>query len=269
MQTIYEIGGRLDLAITLPDDRAEQKSGRIYLDTFCDTHGIPLVKSPNVNDETVITSIKQYEIDWLFIIGWSQIARDGILAAPRKGVLGIHPTLLPVGRGRAAIPWAILKRLDKTGVTLFKLDGGIDTGDIVAKLEIPLHDRICATELYKMVDEAHITLIRDVFCDLRDDNLVTTPQEEDEASHWPGRKPEDGLIDLTGSVFDADRLVRAVTRPYPGAMFEHKLGKMIVWRAKIVEPSAKRHAADIYLDFVDGTLHCMETEIVHNIQTDQ
>ena len=118
MQAIYDAGGHLDLAITLPDDRAVSKSGRVYLDTFCNAHAIPLIKSPNINDETVISAVREHEIDWLFIIGWSQIAHAEILAAPTRGALGMHPTLLPEGRGRAAIPWAILKGLHQTGQTL-------------------------------------------------------------------------------------------------------------------------------------------------------
>jgi methionyl-tRNA formyltransferase len=59
----------------------------------------------------------RFQIDWLLIIGWSQIARRELLETPACGCLGMHPSLLPIGRGRAAIPWAILKGLDQTGVT--------------------------------------------------------------------------------------------------------------------------------------------------------
>ena len=137
MKAIYAVGGKLDLAVTLPDHQARAKSGRIYLDRFCEDHAIPLVKSRNVNDEAVVEAVKAAEIDWLFIIGWSQIAREPILSAPRMGALGIHPTLLPEGRGRAPIPWAILKGLPRTGVSLFKLDQGVDTGPILDQAVVP------------------------------------------------------------------------------------------------------------------------------------
>ena len=128
MEEIYAAGGELDLAITLHDDRAINKSGRVYLDDFCGARGIDLVKVRHINDSEAIEAIRSREIDWLFIIGWSQIAGPQVLAAPTHGVHGIHPTLLPEGRGRAPIPWAILKGLKETGVTLFKLDEGVDTG---------------------------------------------------------------------------------------------------------------------------------------------
>ena len=119
MEEIYAVGGRLCLAMTLPDDVSATKSGRVFIDEFCSRRRIPLIKSRSVNDPEVVKAIVDSDIDWLFIIGWSQIARPTILNAPKEGCIGMHPTLLPEGRGRASIPWAILKGLDETGVTMF------------------------------------------------------------------------------------------------------------------------------------------------------
>lgn len=259
MKAIYEIGGRLELVITLPDDRARRKSGRVYLDEFCAAHAIPLVKSPNVNDAAVVAAIKEAGIDWLFIIGWSQIARDEVLAAPRRGVLGMHPTLLPVGRGRAAIPWAILKGLERTGVTLFKLDGGVDTGEILDQLEIPLSPRTDATALYAASEAAHMTLMKDAYPRLLADRLRPQAQDEAAATLWPGRKPEDGAIDLAGSVADAERLVRAVTRPYPGAFVIIGGRKLILWKARIADGD-EDCGDDPCLSFRDGRLRALDWE---------
>lgn len=260
MEAIYEVGGHLNLVITLPDDRATNKSGRVFLDDFCSRHNVPLTKCPNINDDIVIAAIQELEIDWLFIIGWSQLACQDVLDAPLRGVLGMHPTLLPQGRGRAAIPWAIIKGLEKTGVTLFKLDGGIDTGDIIAQRVIPISPTINASALYSAVSIAHTELMRDVYPKLDKDGIQAVPQNHNLASEWPGRKPEDGRIDLTGSVHDAEKLVRAVTRPYPGAFFDTEDGKLIIWEAEVVSSAGKRNSTDIYIDFYDGTLHCLSTE---------
>jgi methionyl-tRNA formyltransferase len=256
METIYACGGRLDLAITLPDDRATRKSGRIYLDEFCRTHRVPLVKTAHINDAAAVAAVRDHKIDWLFVIGWSQIAGKDLLAAPGRGVLGMHPTLLPQGRGRAAIPWAILKRLPKTGVTLFKMSEGVDTGPIVGQQEIELDPHVDATWLYAKVDAAHATLMADVWPRLLHDNLNIKPQDESLASEWPGRKPEDGKIDLTGSVSDAECLVRAVTRPYPGAFVEKPGGHQIIWKARVVNSGSGNE----FIQFSDGVLECIETE---------
>jgi len=259
MHAIYEIGGKLDLAITLPDHQARTKSGRVYLDDFCEGKGIPLVKSRNVNDQTVVDAIRAAEIDWLFIVGWSQIARESVLAAPRLGALGIHPTLLPEGRGRAPIPWTILKGLPRTGVTLFKLDGGVDTGPILDQAIIPVSPDANATELYAQTEEVAVDLIRTAFPKIVAGVLAPRVQDDAKATVWEGRRPEDGRIDLTGSVHDAERLVRAVSRPYPGAFVDDGDRRLVVWAAKILEDGEVFEGARP-IRFHDGTLLALDWE---------
>jgi methionyl-tRNA formyltransferase len=254
MEAIYEAGGKLAIAVTLPDDKAVGKSGRVYLDEFSALHDIPLLKSAHVNDPEIVTAIIRAEIDWLFIIGWSQIAGSEVLAAPRMGVLGMHPTLLPIGRGRAAIPWAILKGLDKTGVSLFKMDEGVDTGPIAAQVEIPMHPFITAKELYQKVDIAHVQLIRDAVIKIMNGELLLTSQDDTKATIWPVRKPEDGEINLNGSVYEAERLVRAVTRPYPGAFYHLNGFKNIAWEAEIISENSPSTDKKRLLEFKDGLL---------------
>jgi methionyl-tRNA formyltransferase len=260
MEEIYKVGGHLDLVLTLPDSWSKKKSGRVYVDEFCERHGIDLVKSRNVNDDAAIQAVKDHEIDWLFIIGWSQIAHAPMLAAPRKGVLGMHPTLLPQGRGRAAIPWAIIKGLDETGVTLFQLDEGVDTGPIVAQERLPLSPAETATTLYQRVADAHQSLIHRVWWDLVEDRLAPVPQDDSQATYWEGRTPDDGRITSAMSIEEAERLVRATTHPYPGAFYEAD-GKIVrIWRGEIGD-SASAPPQAYSLPLRDGIYHALDYEI--------
>ncbi len=264
MQTLYEAGGHLDFALSLHDDRAANKSGRVYLDEFCRARSIPLAKIRNINDHDAIAAIRDASLDWLFIIGWSQIAGPEVLRSVRRAVLGMHPTLLPVGRGRAAIPWAILLNLAETGVTLFQLDSGIDTGPIAAQVRVSLGPRETASELYHKVDEAHCELMRGAWPLLAEDQLVLRAQDESSATVWAGRRPEDGRLDPSMTVGEADRLVRAVTRPYPGAFIDRDGRRLRVWEA---HPLVKGLSAPIAekLTFRDGELAvtCSEWELLH------
>ena len=259
IDAIYQVGGKLSVVITLPDNVSVKKTGRVYLDEFCKSKSIPLIKNSHVNDRLVIDVIKKYEIDWLFIIGWSQIANQELLNTPKRGVLGMHPTLLPQGRGRAAIPWAIIKGLSKTGVTLFQLDAGVDTGPIAAQIVIPLAEDETAAGLYDKVERAHVELMKEVIPKLMNDTLTLVKQDEELATEWEGRKPDDGKINLDGSVYEGDRLIRAVTRPYPGAFFYDNNVKTIVWKAKVVSTKQKNSS---YLSFHDGMLLLEDIEIV-------
>lgn len=251
IEEILRIGGHFDLFITLKDDQAKQKSGRIYLDDLAEKEGTPLLKIRHINDPEVIHALKEHGIDWLFIIGWSQIAGAEVLKAPKQGIIGMHPTLLPLGRGRAAIPWAILKGLEETGVTMFKMDEGVDTGDIIAQGRIPLHENITATELYQKVDRMHVTLIGDVWQDLVSGNVTLTPQDHSKATEWPGRKPEDGELFSAMTMVEADRMVRAVTHPYPGAFYRDDRGTIRIWSAKVSPEAGSIRLADGWLEPID------------------
>jgi methionyl-tRNA formyltransferase len=257
IEEIYEIGGKLDLLITLKDHKAKNKSGRIYLDEISEKHKVPLLKIDNVNDQEVIETLTKYDIDWLFIIGWSQIAKKVLLNTPKKGCIGMHPTLLPEGRGRAAIPWAIIKKLDKTGVTMFKLDEGVDTGDIIAQGEIELDNEITATELYNKVNAMHTQLIRDKWVDIISDKIHLIKQDDKLATEWPGRKPEDGEITDQMTMDDAHTLIRATTHPYPGAFFIKDNNKFVIWSA-----SKNKNTGDIKLK--DGYLELIDYEVLRH-----
>jgi methionyl-tRNA formyltransferase len=230
IESVLELGGRFDLFLTLHDHKATSKSGRIYLDDLAQEHGVPLYKLNHINDPDVEQILVDRQIDWLFIIGWSQIASSRLLSVPHKGVIGAHPTLLPEGRGRAAVPWAILKGMKKTGVTFFKMDEGVDTGPILDQLSIDIASNETATELYSKVNQAHVLLMPQIWPKLMSDTLVERVQDEQQATYWPGRTPADGEITPEMTLDQVDRLVRATTHPYPGAYVTLASGgRVVVW----------------------------------------
>lgn len=251
IEEIYRLNGKIDLLITLMDEKASNKSGRVYLDEFASKENIPLLKINNINDQEVMEELKLKKIDWLFIIGWSQIAKKELLESPSKGCIGMHPTLLPEGRGRAAVPWAIIKGLNKTGVTAFKIDEGVDTGPIIDQVEIPLKADETATSLYGKVNNAHIILMNQIWTSLKENKLTLRMQDDSKATYWEGRKPQDGEISSDMTVREADALVRAVTKPYPGSFYKDERLNLRIWKAKFTKekPSAK-----IYINLKDGYL---------------
>lgn len=251
IEEIYRIGGKLDLFITLKDEKAKNKSGRIYLDDIAKREQVPLLKINNINDKEVIEALKEFRIDWLFIIGWSQIAGKEVLEMLTKGCIGMHPTLLPVGRGRASIPWTIIKGLSQTGVTMFKLDEGVDTGDIIGQEIIEIDGSTTATELYKKVDDMHIELISKYWDDIVNDKVILIKQDESKATEWVGRNPEDGEIFNTMSMDEADKLVRAVTHPYPGAFYKDGDKVVRIWSAKVDNRQGEIKLRDGYLTPID------------------
>ncbi len=259
IKKIYEINEKLDLLITLSDNKSLKKSGRIFLDDFAKEHDIPLLKINHINDSGVIEVIKNHNLDWLFIIGWSQIASSNLLTTPQKGCIGMHPTLLPQGRGRAAVPWAILKGLSETGVSMFKLEEGVDTGPILGQIKIPIKPNETATTLYRKIELAHEELIEKIYPLIIDNQVTPNPQDESKASYWEGRKPEDGRLDINMTIEDADRLIRAVTRPYPGAYLLQDNKKIIVWAGRVHDSG---NIVDNSIQFIDGQYEMTDFEII-------
>lgn len=258
IEAIINDGGKFDLLLTLHDNKSKNKSGRIYLDEIASATNTFLYKLNHINDSDVAEVISSHQIDWLFIIGWSQIVSADLLQVPRKGIIGAHPTLLPMGRGRAAVPWAIIKELDKTGVTFFKMDEGVDTGPILDQYEIPLSTQENATDLYAKVNEAHVQLIRQIWPKLKAGSIEGQIQDENQASYWEGRTPSDGELFDYMTLKEVDRLVRATTRPYPGAfkMFDSKK-KIIIWNGSLVEKEKS-----VPLQFSDGLYYVTDFEFI-------
>jgi methionyl-tRNA formyltransferase len=256
IETVISSGGRFDLFLTLHDHLSKYKSGRIFLDEIAANSEVPLYKMKHINDPDVAEVLNEYSIDWLFIIGWSQIASIDLLNIPKKGVIGAHPTLLPVGRGRAAVPWAILKGLNKTGVTFFKMDVGVDTGNILDQVEILIDPFETATTLYQKINLAHSDLIKTIWPKLLLDRITLVKQNESLATYWEGRSPSDGELFVTMTLSEVDRIVRATTRPYPGAFLMIGLSKkLIIWNGSI--------NSDNYLEiiqFSDGPYYIMDSE---------
>jgi methionyl-tRNA formyltransferase len=256
IEAVLGIGGHFDLFLTLHDHKSIKKSGRIFLDEIAENSNTPLFKLNHINDPDVANILAEYEIDWLFIIGWSQIASAELISIPRMGIIGAHPTLLPIGRGRAAVPWAIIKGLDKTGVTFFKMDEGVDTGEILDQFEIPIPKNENATSLYDKVNSAHVDLIKQIWPKLIDGTIDGIKQDETLASYWEGRTPADGELNYNMSVLEVDSLVRATTRPYPGAYIRTENGKrLVIWEGtNIYKEQAKP------LKFIDGDYFALDFE---------
>lgn len=259
IEAILDMGGVIDVLVTLPDGSARAKSGRIMLDDLATAHDIELIKVSHIDDAA--PALESIGLDWLFIIGWSQIAGAEVLSAARHGSVGMHPTLLPQGRGSASIPWAILKGLPETGVTAFQLEAGVDSGPIFDQIVVPVSARETATTLYSRVEAAHVGLVRELWPKLLDGTAAGMPQDDAAATTWPRRRPEDGrFVPDEITVDDLDRLVRASTRPYPGAFFEASDGRLVTAWSGRPDGGAP---GDIVLACADGDFTVLEHEQRH------
>ena len=231
-----EAGAEVAAVVTLPGPIDPNRSGQCSFDEIAAELGARLIETVDVNSPETIAALREADPDLTFVVGWSQLVLDEFIGLPRHGVFGMHPTLLPRHRGRAAIPWAILSGLAKTGVTLFQIaDGTADSGPVVGQVDVPIARDETATTLYDKVTAAHLELVRQFVPKLLDGTAERTPQDTRRASAWPKRAPADGIIDWETRAPYLYDWVRAQTRPYPGAFTFLGDDRLIVWRARPVD----------------------------------
>ena len=223
------------LVITLPLAYSYRHSDFVNLRDICRDNDIDLVETVNVNSYETVNTIKDYNPEYLFVIGWSQIIKKDLLNIPKKGSIGYHPSLLPKNRGRGVIPWTIIQEEKETGSTLFWLDEGVDSGDILLQRSFPLEPNETATTLYKK----HINVLRDLLREaieiLQGENPPRMYQDHSKATYCAKRIPEDGLIDWNQPAKKIWTLIRAVAEPYPGAFTFYKDKKLTIWEADYIK----------------------------------
>jgi methionyl-tRNA formyltransferase len=259
-----EAGAEVAAVVTLPGPIDPDRSGQCSFVEIAADLGARLIETADVNSPETTAAIRDVDPDLIFVVGWSQLVLDEFIGLPRHGVFGMHPTLLPRHRGRAAIPWAILSGLAKTGVTLFEIaDGTADSGAIVGQVEVRIERDETATTLYDKVTDAHLELVREFVPKLLDGSAERTPQDERRASSWPKRTPADGIIDWETRAPYLHDWVRAQTRPYPGAFTYHGEEKLVVWRARPVELEEQAPAGTVVaLEGNDAVVACGEGGLV-------
>jgi methionyl-tRNA formyltransferase len=239
-------GAEVVAVVTLPGPIEPDRSGQCSFDEIAAELGARLIETADVNSPETIAALRAVEPEMIFVVGWSQLVMDEFIGLPEHGVFGMHPTLLPKHRGRAAIPWAILSGLAKTGVTLFEIsDGSADSGAIVGQVEVPISPDETAESLYTKVTEAHVELVRRYVPELLDGSASRIPQDTRRASAWPKRTPADGIIDWETRAPYLYDWVRAQTRPYPGAFTYLGDDKVVVWRARPIDVDAGAAAGTI------------------------
>ena len=233
LETLLENGVDVDGVFTIFENNFN--SDHIDLRPLCKKYKIPVYGIKNINDSENIKILEKINPDYIFIIGISQLIKKEILEIPKWGCIGFHPTLLPANRGRAVIPWTILQANHNTGITLFKIDEGMDSGDIIAQRKIKLDSRENSTSFYKKILINLKKLIEETSGSFLKGKITTKKQNDEEATYCAIRRKEDGLIDWGSSAEEIDGLIRATSKPYPGAYTYHKGEELIIWESELVE----------------------------------
>ena len=206
---------------------------------FAIRQGIKVIRG-KAREKEVFEFINSVSPDLLWITDYRYILPKELISIARYGAVNMHPSLLPKYRGRAPINWAILKGENEIGLTAHYVDEGVDSGDIITQVAIPLSiDEDVGDALRKLIP-LYRSVTREVIEFFIKGDVPSFRQELIDYPIFPARKPGDGRIDWSKSAVEILNLIRAVAHPYPGAFTETAQGRIIIWRASISGYSEKK-----------------------------
>ena len=189
-----------------------------------------LLDPPRLRAPEVLAAVAALAPQLLVLADYGQIVPPALLDLPPHGALNLHPSLLPRHRGASPIAAAIFAGDRETGVTIIRMDEGLDTGPIVAQRRVPLDELVTAPELEEELAGVAADLLAEVLGPWLSGALVAQPQPEEGVTLTRPLAREDGRLDPRRSAAELARQVRAY-QPWPGSFLETAAGRIVVWAA--------------------------------------
>jgi methionyl-tRNA formyltransferase len=210
---------------------------------WCEANCAEAIQYSDISALTRATSGDRFAL--CVLAGWYHMAPRAFRNNFKRGCIGFHASLLPKLRGGAPLNWAILSGLHETGLTLFEVKDGVDNGPIHDQEAIPIGPRTYVGDLIEKSRLAAASIIERSLPGILSGKAA--PREQTgEPSYCLQRTPEDGRIDWRLAAEDIDRLIRAVSRPYPGGLARLDGRELAVHRAQV--------AGDIELSGMPGQI---------------
>jgi len=235
------------------------------LQGLAETHGIQCHLARRDIQHELAPWIAALDPDVIFCIGWSQLLAADVLTIPPHGVIGYHPSPLPVGRGRHPIIWPLVLGMSETASSFLLLDEGVDSGDLVSQVSLPIKPQDDAASLYGRLLEVACDQLDDICKSLIAGTLIRTPQDHDRATYWPERGKEDGAIDWQQPAMTVYNLVRALTKPYVGAHCVVNNQEVKIWSCSLSESAGNAEPGRVLeIDRSGAVIKCSDASVVIN-----
>ncbi|HEY5123960.1 MAG TPA: methionyl-tRNA formyltransferase [Ignavibacteria bacterium] len=220
LAAIVTLNDTIDIRCKLKEFKsfAEQKKKKLYI----------LEKQSGLKD-----IIEKEKPDLCIVVGWYWKISPEILSSVPNGFIGLHASLLPKYRGFAPLVWAIINGEKRTGISLFYLEDGIDTGNIIGQKQFTISQTDSIRTVLEKSEIYCDKLLKENYLKILSGNASKKSQTNSYASYCSERKPEDGLINWTDSNKNIYNFIRAQSEPYPGAFTYIDSKKIRIWKANI------------------------------------
>lgn len=204
-------------------------------------HGLTVWQPEKLRTSDTVDDIRALQPDLIVTAAYGQILPKAVLDIPRLGCINVHGSLLPKYRGGAPIQRSIMNGETVTGVTIMYMAEGMDTGDMISRVEVPIGEDDNAGTMFAKLSEAGADLLRRTLPDIIAGRVEAVPQPHDEATYAPNLKREDERIDWTRPAEQIANQVRGLV-PFSGAFTTWNGEVFKVWACR-PEPAAAGEAA--------------------------
>src|ERR1044071_672368 len=195
---------------------------------------LPTIQPEKLRQPEAMEQLRTWNPDLIVVAAFGQILRKDVLDLPPHGCINVHASLLPRWRGAAPINAAILHGDQETGVTIMKMDVGLDTGPILAQRSIPLAPEDTAGSVFEKLSQLGADLLIETLPDYLSGKIEPTPQTEEGMTYAPMLKKEEGQLDFTRPAEELERRIRAFN-PWPGAFMDFEGAPLKIHLAHVVQ----------------------------------
>ena len=229
----YTLGG----VVTQPDRPAGR--GRTLtpppIKTLALELGLPFIQPQKLRQPEAMEQLRLWKPDLIVVAAFGQILRPDVLDLPSFGCINVHASLLPRWRGAAPVQAAILNGDDQTGITIIRMDPGVDTGPIINQQAISILPHDTAGTLAERLAELGASLLVESLPAYLNGEIIPQPQDDSQATYASMLKKEDGILDFTQTADQLARRVRAFN-PWPGAYTLWQSQILKIHRARAITP---------------------------------
>ncbi len=235
LRALLEDGKYCIQAVVTQPDRPKgrgQKMVETPVKRFALQQGIPVFQPPKVKEPDFVKQLKDWKPDFIVVAAFGQFLTQEILDIPRYGCINVHASLLPKFRGAAPIQYAIIKGEKETGVTIMRMEKGMDTGAIYSRVSVPIGEEMTFAQLHDVLMEKGAELLTDTLPRIAG-GLKPEPQDETLVTMATLLTREMGRIDWNRPAREIHDLVRGFD-PVPGAFTCLPDGKGLkIWETRI------------------------------------
>ena len=255
LEALIEAGHEVALVVTQPD-KPKGRGGKMQYTPVKEVavaHNIPVYQPKRIREPECIEELRKYNADIMVVIAFGQILPKEILEMTPYGCVNVHASLLPSYRGAAPIQWAVINGEKVSGVTTMQMNEGLDTGDMLLKVEIPLDEKETGGSLHDKLAEAGARLCVETLDALKAGTVTPEKQGDSPTAYAKMLDKHMGKIDWKMSAKEIERLIRGLN-PWPSAYTrwnEHDKG-MKIWEAEVAEGQTDKAAGTVVEVAKDG-----------------